>query len=196
VIKIGNIYTDNKFFDKTLYNVGCDINKIDNNIPTLIVGYELAKKFSTNFNILEEKIDENIFWTFGKMEQRNVFEKSFDKFQNLCLCTLKNKTKYSFFNVLTQPQNEKLKFFDKIKSSEHCVYTVINDMIYFNTDYEDCVIGMSLRDIDYASKNKNILLSQIKSMENTTMTPNITQFPPYLKSFLLNNQYLIVKLYD
>lgn len=194
--KIGNIYTDKPFLDVNLYNVTDKLDEIDTNIPTLVVGYDLSKRFSENFNILNEKIDENTFWTFGKMEKRHVFESSLDNFQKFCLDRLKTKTKYSFFNVLTKPKEEKVKLFDKVKESKECVYCVLNDMVYINIDKSDLVVGLSLRDIDYCGNCKANLLTSLKSMRNTKCMTNMYSFPHPIKQFLLNNPYMSVKLYN
>lgn len=44
--------------------------------PTLIVGWNLAKELlGDQYNILENKVSDTLYWTFGKMEKRTVYER-------------------------------------------------------------------------------------------------------------------------
>ena len=70
--KIGNILTTEKYDDDPLFNVVNDINKIDASLPTLIIGWEKAKEIFPDASILDWKINDKWFWTFGKRKRRKI----------------------------------------------------------------------------------------------------------------------------
>ena len=48
-----------------------DINAVnDKTKPILIIGYNEAKTLYPNISILDKRIDNNIYWTFGKTEKK------------------------------------------------------------------------------------------------------------------------------
>lgn len=192
--KIGNIFTKNKILDTNWCNVTDKKENLIKSIPTLVIGLENAKKFSENFNILDWKLNDNTYWTFGKREQRNVYEKRMDEFLNVCLKMQKNSVKYEFFNVLTKNKDEKREFFEKISKSEACTCFLHNDMVYFYINDTDVVVGLSLRDIEYNGMDKNTLLSRLKSMDNVKIYTNRYDFPLQVRQFLMNSTYVSPKL--
>ena len=80
--KLGYILTKNKVNNIVDFvSVIKDISEIDDTTkPLLIVGLHNAKIYSKNFSILNKKIDNNIFWTFGKTERRVDYEKDLESF--------------------------------------------------------------------------------------------------------------------
>ena len=52
----------------------------DKTKPILIIGLEEAKKRASSFSILEKRLSDNVFWTFGKREKRVDYEKIFTSF--------------------------------------------------------------------------------------------------------------------
>lgn len=51
-----------------------------NDLPTLILGWELAKTNFDKASILKKKISEGLYWTFSTKEKRGVFEEDIKKF--------------------------------------------------------------------------------------------------------------------
>ena len=94
--KIGNILTKNKFLDTTWCNVTDKTENLISNLPTLVVGLDNAKKFDENFSILDWKLRDNVYWTFGPREQRHIYEKRVDDFLQLCLMFQKSIINYDF----------------------------------------------------------------------------------------------------
>lgn len=192
--KIGNIFTKNKILDATWCNITDKRENLIKKVPTLVVGLENARKFSDNFNILDWKLDENTYWTFGKREQRNVYEKRMDDFLNICLNFQKKSIKYDFFNVLTKSNDEKRELFEKIRQSNSCICFLYNDMAYFYINNDNNIIGLSLRDIDYKGMDKNKFLMKLKSMDNVKIYTNKYDFPLPVRQFLINSTYVSPKL--
>ena len=73
---LANIYTKSKLDIEPFFNVVDDENKLIDGIPTLIIGWDSVKSLYGDINILDKKVKDNIYWTFGKRERRNVMEKN------------------------------------------------------------------------------------------------------------------------
>ena len=79
--KLGYIISDNVIREKNSF-VGYvkDISEADPTKPILYIGYKKAKSIEGYKNILEKKINNNIFWTFKKTESRSDYEIDLEKF--------------------------------------------------------------------------------------------------------------------
>jgi hypothetical protein len=69
---IGNIVTKSKIEVSSFFNVTSDFNSIDTNTPTLIIGWSYVKELFPEQDILNEKINDNVLWTFSKREKRYI----------------------------------------------------------------------------------------------------------------------------
>ena len=69
---LANIYTKSKLDIEPFFNVVDDENKLIDGIPTLIIGWDSVKSLYGDINILDKKVKDNIYWTFGQRERRNV----------------------------------------------------------------------------------------------------------------------------
>jgi hypothetical protein len=192
--KIGNILTKNKFFDTTWCNVTDKAENLISNLPTLVVGLDNAKNFDENFSILDWKLRDNVYWTFGPREQRHIYEKRVDDFLQLCLIFQKSTINYEFFNVLTEDKESKRELLCKITNSNNCKCFLCNDMLYICIDEENTITGISLRDIDYSGMDKNRFLSQLKTRNNVKFYTNQYNFPQAVRMFLRNSIYVSAKL--
>lgn len=192
--KIGNIFTKNKFLDATWCNVTDKKENLIPNLPTLVIGLENAKNFDKNFTILDWKLNDNTYWSFGPREHRHIYEKRIDDFLKLCLTTQKKSIEYTFFNVLTEDRTSKMLLFEEITASNICNCFLCNDMIYICINNDNKITGISLRDIDYNGMDKNRFLLELKSMGNVKVYTNQYDFPYIVRTFLQDSMYLAVKL--
>ena len=72
---IGRIITKNKLESSTLFDITSSLKKVNDDIPTLIIGWNNAKTiYGDNLDILDKKISKNLYWTFSKREKRNDYE--------------------------------------------------------------------------------------------------------------------------
>lgn len=56
--------------------------ELDENIPTLIIGWQTTKANVPNANIIDKVINNNLFWTYSKTEKKEEFEKTIEEFVN------------------------------------------------------------------------------------------------------------------
>ena len=81
------------------------VDGIDESVPTLIVGKELAESIcgKENIHVLDKKIKKNLFWTFARLEKRSEYELDIEKFNSFVIIKLMSMVKYTFFNMYYEP---------------------------------------------------------------------------------------------
>lgn len=166
-MEIANIYTTTKF-DNDLCNVTDKKESLIEGIPTLIIGWSNVKHMYPNADILNWKINENTYWTFGKRERRNEYESRLDKFLELAVCELDKHIAYRYINLLTATNEEKNALFSKLTNSSKKSVLKYYDMLYLTEKDYNVVYGISLRCIDYEGKNRNCVISLIKKNPSIT----------------------------
>ena len=98
--KIGNIVTKSKkntFGD--IFNVVKSFDDIIKDIPTLIIGFEEAKEYIEDFNIIDKQYGD-VWWTFKKTERRCEYEDDVIKFYNYAILHEMEKTKYVYVDLI------------------------------------------------------------------------------------------------
>ena len=103
---IGRIVTNSKAIDTLDYvEVTNKKSDLDFSIPTLIIGKKNALELfgEEDVKVLDRKIKNNVFWTYGKTEKRNIYEEDLNKFNQYLIKNLSKNIIYIFFNVLSEP---------------------------------------------------------------------------------------------
>lgn len=157
--------------------------------PILIVGLNEAKKFKDGFSILEKKIDENIFWTFTKIERRVDYEKDIFDFYNYVLKKNIDDLKYKYINLLTLNKNKCKNMLLLLKNNENKYIYISNNMVYCY--YNNVVYGFSLTIAEYCGINKKKILNLLKSNANIIISYNDYFIDNNIKKFLNNKKYAI-----
>ena len=102
---IGYIITDKKMNGiNILVGQVNDISLADPSKPILIVGWNKAKENEKYSSILDKQLDDNLFWTFSKSENRSDFEDDLVKFYLLCYNRVIERTRYYYINLLSIPR--------------------------------------------------------------------------------------------
>jgi hypothetical protein len=193
---IANILTDKNFTDSELYNVVSSKDKLIGDIPTLIIGWGYTKKMYPEANILDWKINDNIFWTYGKREKRNKYEENIDKFKKLSINKFIKSVKYQYYNLLTISEEEK-KYIISLLCRDCKTYIYINcDMVYIFDDENNIVIGFSLRDIDYINNSRKKMFNIILRNKNNNIIDIKDTLSYDMKISLNECKYVIPYLYS
>lgn len=183
---IANILTNRKFEDNELYNVVSSKSDLIEGIPTLVIGWEYTKKIYKNANILDWKIDNDIYWTFGNREKRQRYEETLKKFNELALNKFIKSVEYKFISLFSYDLNI-LK--NILQSTNVLNIFVFNDMVYLSNNIEKIVYGISLIEYEYIYNNKNILLKEIYNSNNVNIIKDNVSID--LKMSLKNHIYII-----
>lgn len=168
---IGNIITNSSIETSKFFNVVSDLKNIDISIPTLIIGWDNVKKLYPEQNILNNKINENISWTFSKREKRYQYEKDLKKFIENVVKEINDKINYHFFNYLLASETRRKSFIDYIKNGESSIYYNSKFLYAYNAN-DSITIGVSLKDLFYIGINPKFLID-IFNENNVIICNNI-----------------------
>ena len=193
---IGNIVTNTKFKGNGLFNVVETVNDIDNGVPTLILGWEYTKKFYPDISIVDWKINDMIFWTFGKREKRDRQEEDIIKFTKMCVEKMLSSVEYKYSNVLILSKDEKEKLFKVISSDSKKTVYLDGDMLYFYPEGDEYVYGILMSDIDYEGANRNALLSKLHKYNGQFLNGIQSGITYEVREVLKGNKYIIPYMYS
>lgn len=149
---IANILTKDYFEPFELYNIVSEPDKLISGIPTLVVGWETTKELYPDASIIEWKVDENVYWTYGKYERRDKYEANVKKFNDLALKKFIDSVNYVFYDVILGGEDRFTKFIDLLLCNMSKTIYVTGDMMYISYDGMAKVVGVSLRDCDYVNE--------------------------------------------
>lgn len=168
-----------------------DISQVEEDKPYLIVGLSEAKKIASDkFSILNKSLGNNCYWTFGRTEKRDEFEKDIKFFFNNIINININNIKYYYIDVYNINYNI-LKRLIKLCYSSNLKYIYIwNDMIYIQCK-ENNIIGISLKMIKYYGIKSDKILKRIYNNPNNIICDSDTCIPYKIQQKLKNKQYVI-----
>lgn len=195
---IANIIYDPTYpikIDINFINVTSDINEVDFNIPTLIVGWKFYRNLFPEHktSILNKKINDNLEWTFTRIEKRVDYEKDINKFIKNVFINLSNKLPYFFIDILKLKEKNTIKLYKLLSSHEEKhIYICNNSFIYLYVNHK--VIGLDLEDFKYINKLDD-LHKVIRNNSNNKIFYNENFLPLELKKLFYNNKIIIPYLH-
>ena len=187
---IANIVTQsNKYKFNRLINICREYKDITPDIPTLIVGKDIAKNVDgEKLNYLIRKIDENTFWTFHITEKRSANETDIENFKKIILNNLKKNIKYHFLNVLTYSRFKMKRFITFLNNDCNKFYFFTDKMLYIA--YNNEVLGISLDDCEYLGISKRKIYNKIKERFENVITMN--NFMTVDEKLFFNNDEILL----
>ena len=193
---LANIYTKSKLDIEPFFNVVDDENKLIDGIPTLIIGWDSVKSLYGDINILDKKVKDNIYWTFGKRERRNVMEVDVQKFKRKAMSIVSNNVKYKFFNILTAKNDKKKSFYLLLKDTRYKTIFSFNNMLYIYIDGTNTVVSISLRDVDYIGGDVKKIFSTLYNNKFVKVANDNDLKDTNAKLFFKDNIYLIPYIFS
>lgn len=164
----GNIVSDSGLSIEGFKSFSINDN-IDNDLPTLYVGWNLVKeKFGKTVSILHKEIDIKTYWTFSNKERKVDYEIDIEHFKEHCFNKFGDNIPYVFLDILYGKHKINKKIIKKILSlSEPTIFITENDMIYIYGD--NIIFGVDLNVLDYFENKKEKILSKIKQIKNSVL---------------------------
>lgn len=171
------------------------VDDIDENIPTLIVGKELAESIcgKENIHVLDKKIRKNLFWTFARLEKRNEYEIDIEKFNSFVIDKLLSMVKYTFFNIYYEPLIRIKRLISFVANDEEKHFYVTKKHIYIY--YDGNVFGISFDQIRYIGINDKKIMSLIKRGKNNKVFFNDDFIGYRLRGMLGSNSVIVPYLH-
>ena len=161
---IANIISKEMVDAPYFINVTGDTANLVHGIPTLVVGWETTKELFPEANILKKQLDHDTWWTFGRREKGDVYEKDKEVFLHDVVGRVIDRTEYKFVNVFTRGSDVMKEFTETLKKAPLVTVVQYKDMVYCYPDGTSTVYGISLRDCDYAGYNRKAMAMRINEL--------------------------------
>lgn len=193
-MKIANIVSTSNISLPEQFNIVSSIDDIIDNLPTLIVGYDLTKKLFKDFDILNREIKPNLYWTVKKTEDRDKFQDDLNWFQHKLYNELITNVKYIIIDPIQQNKKTIKKIINKIYSLNNIISYEKHNMIYIYSD--NLIFGIDLNLLKFIGLNTNKIKQKIKKISDTYLIGNeiISYYKQYIE-YLNNNVKYIPLLY-
>jgi hypothetical protein len=193
-MKIANIVTTSNISLPEQFNIVSSIDEKIDDIPTLIVGYDLTKKLFKDFDILNRQITPNIYWTVKKTEDRDKHQDDLNWFQHKIYNQLISNVNYIIVDPIQQNKKTIKKIINKIYSLNNIISYEKYNMIYIYSD--NLIFGIDLNLLKFIGLNTNKIRQKIKKISDTYLIGNeiISYYKQYIE-YLNNNVKYIPLLY-
>lgn len=167
-MSICNIVSKNSKLEGFLFNHLKTIDELNNDIPTIIIGWEYTKQLvgdKYKLSILEKKITDNLFWTFEKTEKRIDYEQDISNFIKYSLKQKDSNIKYQYINVLISKYKIIKKILKLLNSNFHLyIYIKNNSFIYIL--HNNTVYGLDFNMIDYLGIDRKKIYKRLYGKNN------------------------------
>jgi len=159
-MKIGNIVSTTNISVSEDFNVVQSLDKIIQGLPTLIIGWDYVRQNYPDYDIIDKKLSDNLFWTFKKTERRNVHEEDIYYFIQNCYNNLIKDIVYHFIDPFALTPKSIKKLLKKISSSKSISYHHEN-MVYIYI--ENFILGVDISLLEFMGFSREKILSKIKT---------------------------------
>lgn len=187
---VANIVSSSKINVSEDFNVVQSMDDIIQGLPTLIVGFDYVNKHYPDFNILDKKISENLYWTFKKTERRDKHEEDLYWFMVNSYNDLIKDISYIFIDPLQYKSKVLWKILRKINKIIDLIVFENNDMIYIYG--EKYIFGVDLRLLDFIGLKKHKVKRLIKANCSVFLDKNeiLIEYKKYVEDLGLQVKYI------
>jgi hypothetical protein len=179
-MKIANIVIEKPLNLPRAFNVVQNYSEVINGLPTLIVGFDYVNKNYSNFDIMDRKLSENLYWTVKKTEKRDKYEDDLNWFVSKVYQDILDKVHYVFVDPLQYDCAKLFKVVKKIYSLNHKTSFFNGDMVYIYG--ESLIFGVDLKLLKFIGLDTNKIANKIKNISDYYM--DIRDITPDLKKHL------------
>lgn len=188
---LGYIVTEHKM--KGIESFVEQVNSIelaDSTKPILLISWKNAKKHPKYTNILDRKLDTNLFWTFSKSENRSDFERDLEKFYTYIFTNISNTVTYYYVNILKLRYTKIKKLYNIINSNIDKNIYINNRMVYIPFK-DDKILGLSLQILSYCGIKQSKILSRIFNNSHNKQVDSTDRNTIKLERKLEDKKYVI-----
>lgn len=157
---IANIVTNSNIIVDKYFNISNSLDNIIQDLPTLIIGWDIVKTINPDVDFIDKKLSDNIFWTFKKSERRDIYQEDLYNFITYCYKNLIKDINYSFIDLITLTDSEIKESFNNIKKCKKSATYQYNDMIYVYCD--NTIYGIDLKLVKYLDYDVKKTIEKIK----------------------------------
>jgi hypothetical protein len=146
-MKIANIVSHQKVNVSQEFNVVESMDNIIHGLPTLIIGFDYVNKHYPEFDVMNRKLGENLYWTVKRTEKRDKYEEDLSWFITKVLTDLISEISYVFVDPIQYNSRTIRKVIRKFHSMENKVTYQNGQMLYIYA--EKVIFGVDLKLLKY-----------------------------------------------
>ena len=167
-MNFGNVISKTPILIEGFKNYGKD-DLIDNDLPTLIIGWDLVKEmYDGKVSILHKSINIRTYWTFNSKERKADFESDIESFKEFCYNSFGDNIPYVYLDILYGKKNINKKIIKKILTLvKPYIYLSDNNMVYIFGD--NIIFGIDLNILDYFDGKKEKTLRVINNLNSAVL---------------------------
>lgn len=170
MIKIANIVSEIEINIGPEFNYVNNVNDIDSGLPTLIIGYEFTKSLYGKLDMINRKIDKEMFWTCTKKEYRKIFNSDVEDFINYSYRKVTSEINYYHLDLI---QEKRLfPIVKRILSMKNLISFEYENMIYSYNIEKNLIIGFDLNLMNYLDIDVEKIKLKIKSKSSVFLMGN------------------------
>lgn len=185
-MKIANIVSDNDLSLLEEFNQVKSFEDAIPGIPTLIIGWDKIKKRYPDYDVLNRKISDNLYWTFKKIEKRDLHEEDLFYFIKNTYLDLINKIQYIFVDPIQLNKKSITKIVKKILNENEIISFKHNEMIYVYCD--KYIFGIDLKLIKFIGYNPEKIERKINNKSKVFLYNNNIFIEYNIRLEMINNQ--------
>jgi len=164
---VGNIVTKSKLVEEN-FNIVKNFDEIDNDLPTIIIGWGIVKKQIEGISIIHKKINSRLYWTFTTKERKVDYEVDLEKFKELCFNQFGDNVPYVYLDLIHGKRRVNIKIIKKVLSLKNpVIYFSGKGMVYLYD--ENIIFGVDLSVIDYTNLNREKIINKIKNIGDNVL---------------------------
>ena len=193
---IGRIITKVKNFDTLDFvEITNDTTKIDNTIPTLIIGKQTVESLygKENVHVLDKKVGDNVYWTFSKLERRNDFERDVEKFNGKLFKNLMSQVKYEYISPFTTTYSKVKETLTLLKDRKEKIVYIFDQHLYVL--YNNIVYGLSFIEMNYIGISRDKIMNTLINGRNVKMVRNSNFISRNMQKKIKDNKIIVPYLY-
>jgi hypothetical protein len=158
-MKIANIVSHQKVNVSQEFNVVESMDNIIHGLPTLILGFDYVNKHYPDFDVMDRKLGENLYWTVKRTEKRDKYEEDLSWFVTKVLTDLISEISYVFVDPIQYNSRTIRKVIRKFHSMENKITYQNGQMLYIYA--EKIIFGIDLKLLKYIGLDYNKIKEKI-----------------------------------
>ena len=142
-----------------------DFKDRDITMPTLIVGWENAKLLlGEKFNILENKVNDTLYWCFYKNEKRTIYDRVMNEFIRNIVLNLHKQIPYKSINIFRLDKSDVKNLLKSFYEIEQTVFISDKTIYVYN---KKLIYGISLEELEYFGIRKERIINILMKFDKT-----------------------------
>lgn len=142
-----------------------DFKARDITMPTLIVGWENAKLLlGEKFNILENKVNDTLYWCFYKNEKRTIYDRVMNEFIRNIVLNLHKQIPYKSINIFRLNKSDVKNLLKSFYEIEQTVFISDKTIYVYN---KKLIYGISIEELEYFGIRKERIINILMKFDKT-----------------------------